>query len=411
MRILVVSQYFWPESFVINDLVRAVSRAGHVTTVVTGKPNYPGGQIAAGYAKRGVTRETFADDVEVIRVPLHPRGKANALGLALNYLSFVFSATLRLPRLMRGREFDAVFFFGLSPLTAALPAVLIAWLKRAHLALWIQDLWPDALSNTGLVKSRILLGIVGLMVRFVYARADTLLLQSEAFVGPVSSYAKAGKIVYFPNPAPDFEDTEERPLPGDVEVQFENCFAVVFAGNLGRVQSLKTIVETAKLLRGHAEIRLIIAGTGSEAEGLQRSVAENNLSNLRLIGLLDRDLMPALFRQANALLVTLRDAPTLGLVIPSKVQAYMQAGKPIIAALNGEGARIIEAAGAGLVVPAEDSASLAQSILALYAMPDDKRRAMGTAGRRYFEAHFEAGKAARRLIDILEGRMGIQQRG
>lgn len=408
MRILVVSQYFWPEAFVINDLVRALSRAGHHVTVATGKPNYPTGSIASGYSEKGVQHEQFADDVEIIRVPMRPRGRAGALALSLNYLSFMASATLRLPRLLRGREFDVVLFFGVSPLTAAIPAALIAWIKKAHLALWIQDLWPESLSATGFVKNRFVLSAVGLMVRLIYRAADTILLQSEAFFEPVSAYADRRKLGYFPNPAPDLSEDEVAP-PANVMAHFENCFPIVFAGNLGRAQSLPTIVEAARLLQDHPEIRIVVVGTGSEAGTLSCSITELGLTNIGLTGLVDRAMMPPIFRRAAALMVTLRDDPALSMVIPSKVQAYMQAGRPIVGALDGEGARMIERAGAGLVVPAQDGAGLARSILTLYSMPASRREDIGMAGRRYFEALFDVDHSAGRLMEIIETRMGARK--
>lgn len=408
MQILIVSQYFWPESFVINDLVLALSRAGHQVTVATGKPNYPTGNIAPGYTAKGVQYEKFGNGVDVIRVPVRPRGKADALSLSLNYLSFLASATIRLPRLLRGRDFDIIFFFGVSPMTSAIPAIVVSWLKKAHLALWIQDLWPESLSATGFVKNPFLLYSVGMVVQMIYRAADTILLQSKAFFGPVSTYADSRKLVYFPNLAPN-QDEAEIPPPPEVMSHFESCFPIVFAGNLGRAQSLPTIIEAARLLKEHPEIRIIVVGTGSEVGTLSKGIVMHGLTNIRLTGLLDRAMMPAIFRHAAALMVTLCDGPTLAAVIPSKIQAYMQAGRPIVGALDGEGARIIELAQAGLVVRAGDAAGLAQSILTLYAMPADRREEIGYAGRRYFEAHFDVDQSVGRLMNIIETRMGVRQ--
>lgn len=405
MRILIVSQYFWPESFIINDLARALAAAGHEVTVATGKPNYPNGVIAPGYRRAGVQRETFADGIEIVRVPVRPRGRARAWDLLLNYASFVVSAGARLPFLLRGRTFDAVFFFGVSPMTAALPAVLVARLKKAHLSVWVQDLWPESLSATGFVTNRLALSAVGFVVKAIYRAADTLLLQSEAFAGPMSAYADPQKFEYFPNVAPD-GTLEEKPPSAGILDALAIDFPIVFAGNLGRVQSLSTILDAARLLRCYPDIRFVLVGTGSEAAGLARAIESEGLSNIRLTGLVDRSTMPGILRRAAALLVTLRKDPALNLTIPSKIQAYMQAGRPVIAALDGEAARIVETAGAGLTVPAEDGAALAKSILTLYSMPANKREAFGVAARRHFEAHFEAGASADRLIQILQARMG-----
>lgn len=409
MRILVVSQYFWPEAFLINDLVRKLAEMGHEVVVATGKPNYPTGRIADGYRAGGVQRETFAG-VPVIRLPLRPRGRGSALSLSLNYLSFVISGVVRLPWLLRGRQFDAVLVFCISPLTQAIPAALIGRLKKAHVAIWVQDLWPESLAATGYVKNRFALSALGRLVRMIYASADTLFVQSEAFSQPVAVYADSAKIVYLPNFAPDL-DGGEIPLPESLEKQFDDCFSVVFAGNLGRAQSLPTIIEAARRLRNYPHIRFIIVGTGSEAAGLAARVGQEGLTNVVLVGPLDRHAMPGVFRRADALLVTLRNDPALNMTIPSKIQAYMQAGRPIVGALNGEGARIVTAAGAGFVAAAEDGEGLAKSILTLQSLPSNRRDAIGFAGKAYFEAYFDASQSAARLIELLQERIGVGQHG
>lgn len=405
MKILVVSQYFFPENFIINDLSLKLAELGHSVTVVTGKPNYPAGKIAPGYRRKGIQRETFGENIELFRIPLRPRGTGTAAALFLNYVSFVISGLLRTPLLLRGSDFDVVFVFCNSPITAAIPAILIGRLKDAHVALWIQDLWPESLSSTGFIRNRFVLAFIGKMVRLIYRFSDTLLIQSEAFTTPVTLYADRSKIHYFPNFSPPTHDSDIADLPDDLRELMSDCFSVVFAGNLGKAQALQTIVEAAQRLKAYPEIRIILVGTGSEAARLARSLEEEHLSNVKLTGQLDRKLMPAIFQRASALMITLRDDPSLGMTIPSKIQAYLQAGRPIVGALNGEGARLISASGAGLTVTAEDSEGLANSILTLHSMPAITRDNMGMAGRRYFEDHFELDKSARQLVEILNSRM------
>ncbi|WP_395517390.1 glycosyltransferase family 4 protein [Pseudorhizobium flavum] len=404
MRILIVSQYFWPEQFVINDLAVALASSGHVITVATGKPNYPTGRIWPGYHKEGVTWETYSGSIEVIRVPLRPRGRAGAFDLLLNYASFVVSG-LKLPRLLRGRSFDVVFFFGVSPMTAAIPAVILARVKKAHLALWLQDLWPESLVGSGLVTNRIVLNGVELMMRLIYRSAQTLLLQSRAFSASVERLTSREKIFYLPNPAPIEGDYQED-IPREVKGFSNSHFTVVFAGNLGRAQALDTVLGAASLLRVHPNIRIMLVGTGSEADNVRRKVITQGLDNVVLAGPFERSAMAAVYRNANVLLVTLRDEVALNSVIPSKIQAYMQAGKPIIGALNGEGARLIQESKCGLVVKAQDSESLARCILTMSSMPASTLEAMGQAGRSFFLENFEVGNVAQKLTAILENRLG-----
>jgi len=322
----------------------------------------------------------------------------------------VISGLLRMPRLLRGNDYDVVFAFCNSPITVAIPAIFIGRLKDAHVALWIQDLWPESLSSTGFIRNPFILALIGKMVRLIYRSSDTLLVQSEAFTKPVTFYADRSKIHYFPNFSPPTRDSDAAGLPDDVRELMSDCFSVVFAGNLGKAQALSTIVDAAHRLKAYPDIRIILVGTGSEAARLARRLEEENLSNVRLTGQLDRKLMPAVFQCASALMITLRNDPSLGMTIPSKVQAYLQAGRPVVGALNGEGARLLSASGAALTVTAEDSEGLANSILTLHSMPAITRDNMGMAGRRYFNDHFELDKSARQLVEILNSRMRKRSR-
>ena len=401
MRILIVTQYFWPETFRVNDLATALTERGHAVTVLTGMPNYPGGQIFAGYGAFSPAREKFGL-VDVMRVPLVPRGRNRGWRLMLNYFSYALAASVLGPLRCRGK-FDIILVYGPSPVTVALPAVWMRWLKRTPVLFWVQDLWPESLSATGAVRSPWVLGLVGKLVAFIYRRCDRILVQSQGFVGRIAALsADTARIRYFPNwaealyqpRAPDQNASEVREMP--------QGFRIVFAGNLGTAQSFETILAAAEQLRDHREIYWVILGDGHMKDWIQRQVAERGLSGqISLLGQRPMHQMPNYFSLADALLVTLRRDPIFALTVPSKVQSYLACGRPIVAALDGEGAAVIEQSGAGLVCGAEDSAALAANVLALYRMPRSAREAMGTRGRRYYENTFERG----RLLGQLEGWM------
>lgn len=401
MKILVISQYFWPENFIINDLAKKLSDRGHEVVVATGKPNYPGGNIYLGYSRKGVVRETYGDTVEVIRVPMRPRKLAKSLNLSINYLSFVFSSIRWLPSLLKGRKFDVIFVFCVSPITAALPAIWLKKQTKSKVILWIQDLWPNSVIATGHVRSRAIHKALELIVRFIYRRADAILMQSQSFVKSILKLAPDTKIEYFPNFAPHTD--VHQALPYKTAAHFDGSFCIVFTGNLGRAQSLGTIVDTAEHLRYHKNIRFLIAGTGSMAQEMNDALKAKNLTNVILLGELDRKFMPDLLKRADLLLVTLRDDPVLNLTIPSKLQAYMQAGRPIVGAVNGECARQIKLSKAGLAVPAEDSQGLAEIVLILMQKTSMQRLEMCQSAQAYFEENFEADKATDRLVNILNG--------
>lgn len=408
VNILLVSQYFWPETFIINDLVKTLAAQGHQVQVFTGKPNYPEGQTFPGYTSHGCDRELYAKQIPVYRAPLRPRGHG-AKGLALNYLSFVFNGLRFFPRALQRNEtpFDVIFVFAPSPILSVLPAILLKWKTKAHLAVWVQDLWPESLSATGFIRNRFLLWGVGWLVRALYACSDTLLIQSRAFKASVMRYAKAEKIVYYPNCYAQgaTELTTQTEVPAELLAFMEQHFCLVFAGNLGTAQSLETLVDAATRLKHLPACKLIIVGSGSMHAWLEAQKAALGLDNMRLVGRFPPSEMPQFFSRAAGLLVTLRKSDVFSLTIPSKLQAYLAAGRPIVAALDGEGARIVEEAGAGFCSAAEDGVGLARAIEQLFEMPAAERTQLGFSGQRYFASNFEMNRQGRRLIEILEERI------
>jgi len=399
LRLLVVSQYFWPEGFRINEVTRTLVERGVLVDVLTGKPNYPEGKIYEGYRVWGCVREQF-HGANLSRVPLFPRGKNSKLRLAVNYLSFIFFGVVCGPWLKRNRQYDVIFVYGLSPLLLAIPALFLGWLKKVPVVIWVQDLWPQSLSATGYVRNRFVLWAVEKMVRFIYRHADLLLVQSEAFMAPVRALASDTPIKYYPNSVDgSFAVPVTAPVP-EVSGLGEG-FSVMFAGNIGAAQGVEVIVEAAALLKEHADIRFVVLGDGSCCEWMLQQARERGLHNLNLPGRYPVETMPGFMQKASALLVTLADREIFAATVPNKIQAYMAAGRPIIACLPGEGARLVAEAGAGIGVRAEDGAALAEAVLRLYRMDESEREEMGHNGRSYFFEHFDHEK----LVDQLMGHL------
>lgn len=400
MRTLVVSQYYWPESFRINDVARTLANKGVEVEVLTGKPNYPRGEVFAGYRAWGCQRENH-QGININRVPLLTRGNGG-WRLALNYLSFVASGLLFSPWMLRKKRFDVIFIYAPSPILQAIPALLLGWLKGCPVVLWVQDLWPESLSATGYVRNRTALKLVEWVVRFIYRHVDLLLVQSQAFEAPVHALAVDTPIVYYPNSVDDTFAMPATAEPPPVEGLGEG-FSVMFAGNIGSAQAVGVIVEAASLLKEHTDIHFIVLGEGSSREWMLKEAQLRGLSNLHLPGRFPVETMPEFMQKASALLVTLADHPIFAATVPNKVQAYLAAGRPIIACLNGEGARLVNEAGAGLATPAEDARALADTILRLYRLPPAEREKMGENGRRYYREHFEH----EHLVDQLIGHLQV----
>jgi glycosyltransferase involved in cell wall biosynthesis len=400
VRILIVSQYFWPESFRINDLVKTLLEKDVEIDVLTGKPNYPEGNIYKGYRALGCQVEEWKG-ATLYRLPLMPRGAKSGTRLAINYLSFVLSGLIFGPWLLRSRRYDAIFVYGISPILQAVPALFIGWLKCRPVIVWVQDLWPDSLSATGYIQNRHVLAAVRKVVRCIYRHVDLLLVQSQAFEEPVRVLASGTPITYYPNSVDDGFAKPIAAAPPPVDGLGEG-FSVMFAGNIGAAQAVGVIVEAASLLREYADINFVVLGDGSSREWMLTEVVKRGLTNLHLPGRFPVETMPGFMQKASVLLVTLADQPIFAATVPSKVQAYMAAGRPIIASLNGEGARLIVEAGAGLASPAEDAKALVDAILRIYGLSPDERKVLGDNGRRYYQEHFDHDHLVDQLIGHLQ---------
>jgi glycosyltransferase involved in cell wall biosynthesis len=386
MKVLVVSQHFWPENFGINNLVRSLVEKGISVDVLTGKPNYPTGNKFPGYAGWGFKREKWMG-ANVYRVPLAAR-KSGAISLGLNYLSFILSGLLFGPLLLRKNHYDAILVYGTSPILQAIPAIFLGWIKRCGVAVWVQDLWPESLSATGYIQNPHILKYVEMVVRYIYRHTDLLLVQSKAFESRVAPLAGGTPIAYYPNSVdPAFAAAPEIEMP-DIP-QLNSGFNIVFAGNIGAGQAVDVIIGAAVILKDYTDVRFVVFGNGSRWEWMREEAQKHGLSNLHLLGRYPSEMMPGFMKKASALLVTLSDQPIFAATVPSKVQAYMAAGKPILACLNGEGARLVLEADAGLAIRAEDPEALAEAVLRLREMVDGEREKLGENGRRYSKEHFD----------------------
>ena len=399
MRVLIVSQYYWPEDFRINDVANRLFDEDVEVEVLTGKPNYPKGKKLQGYAFWGYQQESH-QGILVNRVPMLARG-SGGVRLALNYLSFVISGLMFAPWMLCSKRYDVIFVYAPSPILQAIPAIFLGWLKGCPVVLWVQDLWPESLSATGYVKNRVVLKLVEQVVRYIYRHVDLLLVQSRSFVAPVRALAADTPILYYPNSVDEsFALPAEQSAPS-IEGLGDD-FTVMFAGNIGTAQAVEVIVAAAELLKEHKDIAFVVLGEGSRWEWMKEQKQARQLHKLYLPGRFPVETMPAFMQTASALLVTLADQEIFKATIPSKVQAYLAAGRPVIACLNGEGAELVVEAGAGLAVPSEDAQALADAVMQLYRLPAAERDAMGARGRLYYREHFAHDKLVDELIGHLK---------
>ena len=397
MKLLIITQYFWPESFRINDLVQELQKRGHKITVFTGLPNYPSGKIFSGYCKFCWLKENY-NGISITRVPIVPRGKGTRIQLVLNYISFVIFSCLSAPFFLRS-EYDLIFVYEPSPITVCYPAILIKKLKKIPIILWVQDLWPESLSATGAINSTYFLKIIGYIVKYIYKACDLILVQSKAFIPSIKRFGVYdNSINYYPNSAEKLYRPIDR-NDAKYSDQLPDGFRVIFAGNIGSAQSMETILEAANILKSKLSIQWIILGDGRKKKWMGQEIVKLQLkSTVHLIGERPLEDMPHYFAQADILLATLKRDPIFSSTIPSKVQSYFACGKAIVAAIDGETASVIQESGGGISVPAENADELAKAVLKMYNIPDEERKKMGLRGRKYFEENFESEK----LINQLE---------
>lgn len=401
MRILVVSQYFWPENFRINDLVKEWVQRGHQVTVLTGVPNYPLGSVFEDYRLKPSAFAEY-EGAKVIRVPMLSRGHGD-FRLVLNYLSFVVGASIFGPWYLRGISVDVIFVFEPSPVTVGLPAILLSRLKKASVVFWVLDLWPETLVALDEVRSPWILASVGRVVRFIYNRCAFVLGQSRGFVDSIAKYCDdKKKIRYFPSWAEDvFADENVNPAPEIPEMT--DGFTVMFAGNIGEAQDMPAVLKAAELLKDKPAIRWIIVGDGRKSEWLKSEVIRRGLQGQVLLpGRFLVERMPSFYAHADALLVSLKRDPVFSMTIPGKVQSYLLVGKPMLGMMDGEGAAVISDANAGLSCDAGDAAGLADAVLTLAAMTPDQRMQLGLNGKKYAQQEFDRSQ----LMDRLEALLG-----
>lgn len=400
MKILLVTQYFYPENFKSNDIALELTKKGHEVTVLTGVPNYPEGKIHENYGFFKKTEENY-NGIHVIRAWLIPRGKGGGIRLFLNYFSWSFFASFRALSLSFQKKFDVVLVHEPSPIMQGFPAIVVKKIQKIPLHFWVLDLWPESLTSAGGINNKYVLSFFTKMVKFIYDSSDKILISSKGFKESIlkkGNYSE--KLIYFPNWAEDsiLKGNSDYPIP-----DLPKGFKIIFAGNIGVAQDVDSIIKAALILKDNIDIHFIFIGDGRSRMLLQDFVLENNLNQtVHFLGRFPIHAMKAFFNQADVLLVSLKDELIFNVTVPAKLQAYLCTQKPILAMLNGEGAAIINDANCGLSTNAGNAKGLAENILELYEMSDEERHILGCNGFKYFEENFTMGKCIDNLELILK---------
>lgn len=385
-RVLYLSQWFPPENGAVGlQVAQALRARGYEVEALTGFPNYPTGKLAPGYRLAPYRREVM-DGVVVHRVFLYPSHDRSSLGRALNYVSFFLSALIFC--VLNGRRYDAIYVYH-PPILPALAAALSGYVTRRPFIVEVQDLWPDSIATSGMNGTSTVARILGPVCRFVYRRAAIVLGQSEGMTKRlVERGAEARKTAAVFNWADEEAARANGLYPIDT-LNFKGRFNFVYAGNLGAVQALEVLIEAARIAaETEPRIQLTLIGEGTERTRLEALVRDSGADCVRILDGVPIAQVGDVLSAADVLVVHLKDDPLFEITIPSKTQFYLAMGKPVLIAVRGEAARIVEDAGAGVGVAPGDSAAAAAVMIRMARTPQAELKAMGARGRAAYDARF-----------------------
>jgi glycosyltransferase involved in cell wall biosynthesis len=406
--VLLLTQWFDPEpTFKGLVFARELVAQGFNVEVVTGFPNYPGGKVYAGYKIKLIQRETI-DGVQITRLPLYPNHDQSAIKRVLNYASFAASALVY--GLFVAQRADVMYAYH-PPLTVGIAASLIRWVRGIPLVYDIQDMWPDTLRATGMLNNPRALALVGRVCDWVYKRVDRVVVLSPGFKCLlVQRGVPESKIDVIYNWADEFALTS--PM-GAVSADFPGLdrFKVMFAGNMGKAQALDAVLDAAAILQARgSRASLVMLGGGVEVCRLKTRVLEMKLCNVVFLPPVPMSEVGTVLAAADVLLVHLRKDPLFEITIPSKTQAYMAVGKPLLMAVNGDAADLVNQAACGLTAESESPQALADAVDTLAAMPDNDLKKMGENASRYYRKSLSLKVGVGKFAEVFES-LGLKVRG
>lgn len=388
MKILVVSQYYYPEPFRVTDICETLAQRGHQVTVLTGLPNYPEGKILKEY-KSKEHRDEMRNGVRIIRCYEHGRGN-NAIHLLWNYFSFAISGKKMIGKL--DKDFDVVFINQLSPVMMAWPGIKYAKKYGKKTLLYCYDLWPASLAAGGIKQGSSIYKIFDKISKKIYRQVDKIAVTSKSFIEYFTREhgIEESKLFYLPQYCEDlFSDITPRVNDG--------TYNYVFAGNIGAMQSVETIIKAAMLVKDDQTIKIHIVGDGRDLENCKKEA--EGLDNVIFYGRRPVEEMPKFYEMADAMLVTLAKDDLVSKTLPGKVQSYMAAGKPIIAAIDGEAKVVIEEAECGMICEAEDYEELAKLFVEFKHMAAEN---FSNNAKKYYELNFVRSKFFDGIVDVLK---------
>jgi glycosyltransferase involved in cell wall biosynthesis len=396
MNLLIISQHFWPESFIINDIVFAlVKKKNFTVTVITGKPNYHTGKIKKKYKSFFPLYYKKNNNLEIYRLPVFSRGNKSFFRLSLNYLSFIISGIIFSRKITKNKNYDLIFVYATSPIFQALIGIYIKIIKKIKLVLWVQDLWPGSVYDTGYIKNRKIISILNFFVKIIYKLSDKIIVQSPLFINYIRQQCKHSKIYLHYNPGRNIYLKKFNKI--------KKKFTILFTGNVGHAQSPETIIKTAMLFQKQDNFQFNIVGNGSKYEWLKNEISKNKIEKkIFLEKFKKQDKLIKNYKNSDVLLVILSKGEVLSKTIPAKFQSYLSLGKPIICCADGIVYHLVKKNNFGFAVKANDYKGLYKIIKKSSRLSTKMKNLIRVKNQSFYKMNFEINNNVEKLIKVLK---------
>lgn len=396
-RILIVTERFYPEEFIINDLASEWAARGFKIDVLTQAPSYPFGSIFPGYSN-SLFSESHWNSIRILRF-LTITGYQRSLFLKLlNYLNFTLLGSIA--AILMGNRYERIFVYHTGPLTLAIPAVLIGKLYKKDVTIWTQDVWPDTVYAYGFKKTRLLAAFLNGLVAFIYKNCGRIFVSCEGFKQKITPYAPGRPIYFFPNwptITPGKKTTAKN-------VTLSDKFNFTFAGNIGKVQNLENVIRGFGIASaGNKDIQLNIIGDGSHLAQLKEIVREENIRSVIFWGRKKQSEMPGYFNASDVMVISLNDDPVFALTVPAKFQAYLAFGKPIFCVMKGEVRGIVEQHKTGLCADPEDLQEITEGFLKFYHLRTGGLQPFAEKSRILLETMYNRNRIIDSMTELISG--------
>ena len=400
MKILLLTQWFDPEpTFKGLAFAKELKRQGHEVQVLTGFPNYPGGKIYDGYKLKLYQREEI-DGISILRVALYPNHDSSALKRIFNYISFAFMAMLF--GIFATKKADVIYAYH-PPLTVGVAAIFIKLFRRMPIVYDIQDMWPDTLKATGMLNNNKILNLIGLVCKLVYRFVDHIVVLCPGFKQLlIERDVPKEKISVIYNWCDEHGLTQAKSTKLEYQQLMHNKFNIVFAGNMGKAQALDSILDVAKEVQDIQDIQFVFVGSGTETEHLKQRLINENISNTIFIPRMPMAEVGGVLELSSLLLVHLKKDPLFEITVPSKTQAYMAMGKPVLMAVAGDAADLVRRAECGCVAISEDVESIQQAIFKIYHLSASEQLRMGLNAHNFYLQELSLESGVKQFVSIFE---------